>query len=77
VIIIETDRPGLERNKRKGNLGIRAHDTAEIRFSDVWVPEENLVGEEGSKASGSYPHCPRNQSALMLNSTLSQVVAQW
>lgn len=47
VIIIETDRPGLERNKLKGKLGIRAHDTAEISFSDVWVPEENLVGEEG------------------------------
>jgi alkylation response protein AidB-like acyl-CoA dehydrogenase len=47
VIIIETDRPGLERNKLKGKLGIRAHDTAEVSFSDVWVPQENLVGEEG------------------------------
>lgn len=47
VIIIETDRSGLERNKLKGKLGIRAHDTAEISFSDVWVPEENRIGEEG------------------------------
>jgi acyl-CoA dehydrogenase len=47
VIIIETDRPGLERNKLKGKLGIRAHDTAEISFNDVLVPEENLVGKEG------------------------------
>ena len=47
VIVIETDRPGVRRNKLRGKLGIRAHDTAEISLSDVWVPEENLIGEEG------------------------------
>ncbi len=47
VIVIDGDRPGIERNKIHGKLGIRAHDTAEITFSNVWVPEENLVGREG------------------------------
>ncbi|MGD0915671.1 MAG: acyl-CoA dehydrogenase family protein [Thermodesulfobacteriota bacterium] len=47
VIVIETDRPGLGRNKLKGKMGIRAHDTAEISLNNVWVPEENLIGEEG------------------------------
>jgi alkylation response protein AidB-like acyl-CoA dehydrogenase len=47
VIIIDGDRPGVERSKISGKLGIRAHDTAEIAFKDVWVPEENLIGEEG------------------------------
>jgi len=47
VTIIETDRPGLERRKLKGKMGIRAHDTAEISLNDVWVPEGNLIGEEG------------------------------
>jgi len=47
VIVIEADRPGVERNKLKGKLGIRAHDTAEITFKDVWVPEENRIGGEG------------------------------
>ncbi len=47
VIVIDGDRPGIERNKIHGKLGIRAHDTAEITFSNVWVPEENLIGEEG------------------------------
>ena len=46
VIIIETDRPGLRRNKLRGKMGIRAHDPAEISLNDVWVPEENLIGEE-------------------------------
>lgn len=47
VIIIETNRPGLRRNKLKGKMGIRAHDTAEISLNEVWVPKENLIGEEG------------------------------
>jgi alkylation response protein AidB-like acyl-CoA dehydrogenase len=47
VIVIDGSSPGIERNKIYGKLGIRAHDTAEISFSNVWVPEENLIGEEG------------------------------
>ncbi len=44
VLIVETDRPGFRANKLTGKLGIRASDTAEIRFSDVRVPGENLIG---------------------------------
>jgi alkylation response protein AidB-like acyl-CoA dehydrogenase len=46
VIIVETDRPGFTALKLTGKLGIRASDTAEIRFSDVRVPKANLVGEK-------------------------------
>jgi len=44
ILIVETDRPGFRANKLTGKLGIRASDTAEIRFSDVRVPRENLIG---------------------------------
>ncbi|HKI50054.1 MAG TPA: acyl-CoA dehydrogenase family protein, partial [Desulfobacteria bacterium] len=33
VFIINADSPGITRNKIKGKLGIRAHDTAEIFFN--------------------------------------------
>jgi len=46
VIVVETDRPGFEAIKITGKLGIRASDTAEIRFSDVRIPKENLIGEK-------------------------------
>jgi acyl-CoA dehydrogenase len=46
TIIVETDRPGFGALKLTGKLGIRASDTAEIRFSDVRVPKENLIGEK-------------------------------
>jgi alkylation response protein AidB-like acyl-CoA dehydrogenase len=47
VITVETDRKGFEANKLKNKLGIRASDTAEISFSDVRVPKENLIGAAG------------------------------
>ncbi len=47
VITVETDRKGFEAIKLKNKLGIRASDTAEISFSDVRVPKENLVGTPG------------------------------
>jgi len=47
VILVETDRKGYEANKLKDKLGLRASDTAEISFSDVRVPKENLVGTAG------------------------------
>lgn len=47
VVIVETNRHGLETNKLKGKLGIRAHDTAEVTFNNVWIPEQNRIGQEG------------------------------
>ncbi|WP_193308503.1 acyl-CoA dehydrogenase family protein [Halorubrum halophilum] len=46
-ILVEGDREGLTRDKITGKLGIRASDTAELRFDDVRVPEENLIGQRG------------------------------
>jgi acyl-CoA dehydrogenase len=46
-ILVETDREGFEATKMTGKMGIRASDTAEIVFSDVRVPQGNLVGQEG------------------------------
>ena len=47
VITVETDRKGFEATKLKNKLGIRASDTAEISYSDVRVPKENLIGTPG------------------------------
>jgi alkylation response protein AidB-like acyl-CoA dehydrogenase len=46
-ILVPSDTPGFESTKIRGKLGLRASDTAEISFSDVRVPIENLVGKEG------------------------------
>ena len=45
ALIVETNRKGFEANKLKRKMGVRASDTAEIRFSGVEVPSENLIGQ--------------------------------
>jgi len=46
ALLVESNRPGFEATKITGKLGIRASDTAELNFSDVYVPKENLIGKE-------------------------------
>jgi len=47
IIAVETTRHGFERGRLLDKIGQHARDTAELFFRDVWVPEENLLGEEG------------------------------
>ncbi len=47
VILVETSTKGYDAQRIKGKMGIRAADTANIFFSDVKVPVENLVGKRG------------------------------
>jgi alkylation response protein AidB-like acyl-CoA dehydrogenase len=44
AIIVETDRKGFEAKKLIRKLGARASETAEIRFTNVEVPQGNLIG---------------------------------
>jgi acyl-CoA dehydrogenase len=45
-LILERDMEGFEVSKKLEKLGWRASDTGELAFGDVYVPEENLLGEE-------------------------------
>ena len=45
-LVIETDTPGYEVVSKLEKLGWHSSDTGEISFTDVEVPEENLLGEE-------------------------------
>ena len=45
IIVVESDAAGIDVTKLKGKLGIRPSQTCEVAFSDVRVPEGNLLGE--------------------------------
>lgn len=48
LLVVETGTPGFEYGRRLHKIGMRNSDTCEISFTDVKVPVENLLGEEGA-----------------------------
>lgn len=47
AFIVERSYEGVETKAIKGKLGIRAGNTGEVFLTDVRVPAENMLGEEG------------------------------
>jgi acyl-CoA dehydrogenase len=47
LLAVEAEREGFKRGRKLDKIGRRAQDTAELFFDDVFVPEENLLGDEG------------------------------
>jgi alkylation response protein AidB-like acyl-CoA dehydrogenase len=47
AFLVPTDTPGFEAREIKGKLGLRGQATAELFLSDVRVPADALLGEEG------------------------------
>ena len=48
LLLVERGMKGFERGRNLNKLGMHAQDTAELFFSDVEVPAENVLGEEGN-----------------------------
>jgi alkylation response protein AidB-like acyl-CoA dehydrogenase len=47
AFIVEKNTPGVTVGAKENKLGIRGSDTHSISFTDVKVPKENRIGEEG------------------------------
>jgi acyl-CoA dehydrogenase len=44
LVLIENGMEGFDHGKKLHKMGFQGHDTAELSFSDVFIPEENLIG---------------------------------
>jgi alkylation response protein AidB-like acyl-CoA dehydrogenase len=47
LLVVERGMEGFERGRNLDKIGLHAQDTAELSFTDVAVPKENLLGDEG------------------------------
>jgi alkylation response protein AidB-like acyl-CoA dehydrogenase len=47
LLLVERGMPGFERGRKLKKMGLAAQDTSELVFTDVRVPAENLLGDEG------------------------------
>ncbi|BBZ77574.1 acyl-CoA dehydrogenase FadE13 [Mycolicibacterium anyangense] len=48
LLVVEKGTPGFEVSRKLDKMGWRSSDTAELSYTDVRVPVENLVGAENS-----------------------------
>lgn len=71
LLVIERGMPGFERGRNLEKLGLHAQDTAELFFTDVRVPVENLLGQEGH----GFLHLVHNLPQERLSIAMSGVAA--
>lgn len=47
VLIVDKDSPGITLAPHEDKMGMRSSDTHSVMFSDVKVPKENRIGDDG------------------------------
>lgn len=47
LFVVDTDTPGFKVERTLDKVGMHTSDTAEISFTDMFVPEDALLGKEG------------------------------
>jgi alkylation response protein AidB-like acyl-CoA dehydrogenase len=75
LLIIERGMPGFERGRNLDKLGMHSQDTAELSFSDVRVPIENLLGEEGSGFAQLTAKLPQERTSIAVNGVAEATAA--
>jgi alkylation response protein AidB-like acyl-CoA dehydrogenase len=48
LLVVDADTPGFSRGRNLEKIGLHAQDTSELTFTDMRVPVENLLEEEGN-----------------------------
>jgi alkylation response protein AidB-like acyl-CoA dehydrogenase len=71
LLVLERGMEGFERGRNLEKMGMHAQDTAELFFTDVHVPVENLIGNEGE----GFLQLVRNLPQERLNIAMAAVAA--
>lgn len=68
LLVIEDGMEGFTRGRNLNKIGLHAQDTAELFYSDVPVPVENLLGEEGRGFVHLMDNLPQERLSLTVSS---------
>ena len=64
LLVVERGMAGFERGRNLDKMGLHAQDTAELSFTDVHVPKENLLGAEGSGFVSLMENLPQERISI-------------
>jgi alkylation response protein AidB-like acyl-CoA dehydrogenase len=67
LLIVERGTPGFERGRNLAKLGLHSQDTAELSFTDVRVPVENLLGSEGDGFGQLTEKLPQERTSIAVS----------
>lgn len=71
LLVLERGMVGFERGRNLDKVGLKAQDTAELFFTDVRVPETNLLG----RLNGGFSHLMENLPQERLSIAVAAVAA--
>jgi alkylation response protein AidB-like acyl-CoA dehydrogenase len=78
LLVIERTMDGFERGRNLEKIGQHAQDTAEMSFSDVHVPVENLLGEEGKGFMYLVSNLPQERLSIAASAvTAAEAALGW
>jgi acyl-CoA dehydrogenase len=75
LLVVDTSTPGFDRGRKLDRLGLRAPDLAEISFTDLEVPAENLLGEENEGFAYLTSNLAQERLSIALNSRAAAAAA--
>jgi alkylation response protein AidB-like acyl-CoA dehydrogenase len=75
LVVVERGMEGFERGRNLEKIGQHAQDTAELSFSDVHVPVENLLGQEGEGFRYLVSNLPQERLAIAATAVAAAEVA--
>ncbi|WP_435882969.1 acyl-CoA dehydrogenase family protein [Streptomyces flaveolus] len=64
LLVVERGADGFARGRNLEKIGQKAQDTAELFFTDVRVPKENLLGEENRAFTHLMAHLAQERLAI-------------
>ena len=75
LVVVERGMEGFERGRNLEKIGQHSQDTAELSFSDVHVPVENLLGQEGEGFRYLVSNLPQERLAIAATAVAAAEVA--
>jgi alkylation response protein AidB-like acyl-CoA dehydrogenase len=78
LVVVEAGMEGFERGRNLDKLGMHSQDTAELFFTDVRVPVENRIGDEGQGFKLLVKNLPQERlSIAMAGVAHARAILSW